>query len=305
MTEYEKLINIELKLQHQKEEIIQTKSFKLYLFETLYSIQQYYGKYKFMDILFVIVEFIQLMAFPMDKAFNKTWSDNNWVKAIVNFFRFFQLFYLWFGSNFFIISYILICIYIIILLSLFVHIMIKNALVKYKILIEGIAIMIQLLIILNIPFMRILSSVFSCENDTLEMTKEIKCKSVIHIVLIIISILFIIIFKSFIILIHNTVYEFGHNINILKSGYTSSTNIILDIAKLLLIIIYQFISNEIVLSIITLVLSIIILIHFLIIQPYSNEFTMKLFSILYLYFCWSCIICIISIFLRIQNLKVD
>ena len=304
MAEFEKLINIDLKLQNNKEEIAITKDFKSYLFESLYTIQEYYGIYKFIDIIFVIIEFIQLMAFPMDTVFNKTWGDN-WVKTIGNFFRFFQLIYLWKATTFFIITYILICIYIIVLISFFLHITVKSISAKPKsnIVIKGIVLMLQLLAIIQIPFLRTLFSVFSCDNDALEISKEIECKSVIHIVLIIISILFIIIFKSFIILIHSTIYEFGHNINILKSGYTSSTNIILDITKLLLIIIYQFISNEIVLSIITLILSIIILIHFLIIQPYSNEFTMKLYSVLYIYFCWSCIICLISIFLRNSRFK--
>ena len=159
MAEFEKLIDIDLQIQHLKEEIIQTQSFKLYLFEALYSIQEFYGLYKFIDIIFVIIEFIQLMAFPMDKVFNKTWGDN-WVKTIGNFFRFFQLIYLWNGTSFFIITYILICIYIIILLSLFFHIMIKYTLVKSKILLEGIAMMLQLLIILNIPFLRTLASVY-------------------------------------------------------------------------------------------------------------------------------------------------
>ena len=120
---------------------------------------------------------------------------------------------------------------------------------------------------------------------------------------IIISIIFIIIFKLFIIVFHFLVYEFGHNSNILKSGYTSSTEVMLDIAKFLLIIIYQFISNEIVLSIISLALSVILLIHFLIIQPYSNNFTMKLYLLLYIFFFWSCCICIISIFLRNSEFK--
>ena len=91
--------------------------------------------------------------------------------------------------------------------------------------------------------------------------------------------------------------------NILKSGYSSSTDVVLDITKLLLIILYQLISHEIILSIITLIMSIVILIHFIIIQPYSSEFTIKLYLILYIYFCWSCIICIISIFLRNSQFK--
>ena len=110
MVEFEKLIDIDLQILHHKEEIVQTNSFKLYLFESLYSIQQYYGLYKFIDIIFTIIEFIQLMAFPMDKVFNNSWGDY-WVKTIGNFFRFFQLIYLWNGTTFFIATYILICIY--------------------------------------------------------------------------------------------------------------------------------------------------------------------------------------------------
>ena len=47
MAEFEKLINIDLKLQNNKEEIAITKDFKSYLFESLYTIQEYYGIYKF------------------------------------------------------------------------------------------------------------------------------------------------------------------------------------------------------------------------------------------------------------------
>ena len=302
MADFERLIDVELKIQHLKEEEVSTNGFKLYLFEALYSIQQYFGIYKFLDLTFIIIEFIQLIAFPMDKTFNINQS-NLWAKTIGNFFRYFQLTYLWNNSSFFIIAYILICIYIIILLSLFLHILIKNKLIKSNAIMIVIAIMIQLLIILNIPFLRTLFAVFSCHNNSVEIYQEIKCKSIIHIILIIISFIFIIIFKLFIIVFHYLVYEFGHNSNILKSGYTSSTEVMLDIAKFLLIIIYQFISNEIALSIISLALSVILLIHFLIIQPYSNNFTMKLYLLLYIFFFWSCCICIISIFLRNSEFK--
>ena len=302
MADFEKLIDIELQTQYHKEEKSINEGFKLYLFEALYSIQQFYGLYKFLDIIFIIIEFIQLMAFPMDKAFDKSWGDT-WVNTIGNFFRYFQLMHLWHGTSFSIIAYILTIIYIIILLSLFLNILIKYNTVKSNVIIIGITIMLQLLIILNVPFLRTLFSVFSCENDVVVPYQEIKCKSVTHIILIIISILFIIILKCFIIIIHSTIYEFGYNSNILKSGYSSLTDIVLDIIKILLVIIYQFISNEIALAIITLTLSVIILVHFMISQPYSNEFTMKLYLILYLFFCWSCIICLISIFLRNSEFK--
>ena len=244
MADFEELIYINLQTQLDKEETTIKKCFKLHLFETLYSIQQYYGLHKFIDIIFIIIEFIQLMAFPMDKVFNKSWGDT-WVNTIGNFFRYFQLAYIWNETSFFIFDYILICIYIILLLSLFFYILLKYKSIKSKIIIKGIAMMFQLLVILNIPFLRVLTSVFSCENDVVEISQEIKCKSTIHIILILISVVFIIIFKFFVILFHSTIYEFGYNSNILKSGYSSSTDVVLDITKLLLIILYQLISHEI------------------------------------------------------------
>ena len=89
MTEGDKLININLQIQQNKDDLTMVTGFKLHLFEALYSIQQYYGRYKFLDILFSIVEFLQLMAFPMDKIFDESWG-NNWVKTIGNFFRYSQ-----------------------------------------------------------------------------------------------------------------------------------------------------------------------------------------------------------------------
>ncbi len=59
MTDYEKLININLQIEHNKNDLNPVKGFKLYLFEALYLIQQYHGRYKFLDILLTIFEFIQ------------------------------------------------------------------------------------------------------------------------------------------------------------------------------------------------------------------------------------------------------
>ena len=84
-----------------------------------------------------------------------------------------------------------------------------------------------------------------------------------HIILIVISAIFIIIYQIIILIFHTTLYGFGVDVNKFKSGYTPSTEILLDIIKIVLIIFYQFISHQHTLSIITLILSIILLIHFL------------------------------------------
>ena len=299
MVDLEKLINLDLELEHLKKDIKIQTSLKSHLFEALYMIQQFHGLYKFWDLLFIIIEFIQLMAFPMDKIFNETWGIR-WVKTIGNFFRFSQLVYFWRETSFFMITYIITCFYIIILLILFLYIVIKVKHIKTKNRIKILVLMLQIQIVLNIPFLRTLFSVFSCVNGSLEIEHEIKCKSGIHIALIFLSIIFLIIYNCLLLLFHFTLYEFGTNPNKLKSAYNCETEIALDITKLILIIIYQFISgkNQKILAIITLSLSIILLCHFLAKQPYSSAFTMKLYLVLYALFCWSCIMCLISIFLK-------
>jgi len=302
MTEGDTLININLQIQQNKDDLIMVKGFKLYLFEALYLIQQYYGRHKFLDILFTIAEFIQLMGFPMDKVFDESWG-NHWVKTIGNFFRYFQLSFFLGGSSFFIIIYIISCVYIIIFISLFFYVLVKsfsNASVQ---IIKFLVLMFQIQTVLNIPFLRIFFSTFFCENDILDVEPDIKCKSGIHIFLIVISAILIIIYKLIILLFVSTLYEFGVQPNKLKSGYGSSTEVLLNLTKLILIIIYQFISHQMVLAIITLFFSIILLFHFLIMQPYSNGFTMKLYLSLYSIFCWSCIICIVSILLKNSNFR--
>ena len=125
MKDVDKLIEINFKVDQQKEELIPLKGFKLYLFEALYLIQKYTGRYIFWEILFSIIEFIQLMAFPMDIVFDESWG-NYWVNTIGNFFRYFQLIFIWRGTIFFIITYIIICIYIILLMSLFLYVIMKH-----------------------------------------------------------------------------------------------------------------------------------------------------------------------------------
>ena len=302
MTEGDKLININLQIQQNKDDLTMVTGFKLHLFEALYSIQQYYGRYKFWDILFTIIEFLQLMAFPMDKIFDESWG-NNWVKTIGNFFRYSQLSFFLEGNSFFIIAYIITCVYIIIFISLFFNVLIKSVSKASIHIIKFLVLMFQMQTILNIPFLRTLFSVFFCKNNILEVSPEIKCNSGIHIFLIVISTILIIIYKLIVILFISTLYEFGVQPNKLKSGYGSSTEVLLNLVKLILIIIYQCISHQMVLAIITLFFSIILLFNFLIMQPYSSGFSMKLYLSLYYLFFWSCIICIVSILLKNSNFR--
>ena len=59
-----------------------------------------------------------------------------------------------------------------------------------------------------------------------------------------------------------TLYEFGYNSNKLKSAYSCSSDILLDLTKLILIILYQFVEDAMSLAIATLFLSLILLVHF-------------------------------------------
>ena len=268
MKEEEKLLKVNLSNEQEKESIQKITGFRLYFFRALYSIQKYQGKNKFCDILFAIIEFIQLMAFPLDKIFAKGWRDY-WFGTVGNFFRFFQLYSLWKGNTpFYIISYIVTCLYIIFMVIFFLYVFAnsRQVAVKDKIIVSCIATQLQFETILNIPFLRTLFGIFTCKEDNVEVADDIKCHSVAQISLIVISIIFIIIFIFSIIIFHSTIFEFGVDRSKFKAAYTSSTNVILDIAKLLLIIFYQFIKEETALAIITLIISILFFFHFILSQ---------------------------------------
>ena len=300
MKEEEKLLKINLSNEQEKENINKLTGYKLYFYRALYSIQKYQGKNKFCDILFTIVEFIQLMAFPFDKVFAKGWG-NYWFGTVGNFFRFFQLYSLWKGNTpFYIISYIITCLYILILAFFSIHTLVnsKQFAIKNKMIVSNIALLLQFETILNIPFLRTLFGIFSCDNDNVEVAPDIKCHGAVQIILIILSIIFIIIFKVLIIIFHCTIFEFGVNPSKFKAAYTSSTNVVLDVSKLILIILYQFVTKDTDLGIITLMLSLILFFHFIRTQPFSSGFTMKLYTSLYLFFVWSSSLCLVSIFLK-------
>ena len=300
MKEEQRLLNLDLQKEQKRQGINQKEGIKLYLFRALYSLLKYYGLNHFCDILFTVLSFVQLMAFPMDTVFSSGWK-NFWYNTIGSFFRYFQLVPLWGGnSQFFIITYIITCLYFLILLIAFLHILMESTSLSYRSQFSNrlITSFLEFEIILSIPFLRTLFAVFTCENDILVIAPDFKCHRGVHICLMIISIFFILIYIFLNFIFYSTLFEFGANNSKLKSAYTSSTQVLLEIIKLILIILYQFIKNEMVLSIITFILSLILLIDFFNKQPFSNGLTMKLYWILYLIFFWSCTICLIAILLK-------
>ena len=211
MKEEEKLLNLDLQKEQQKQSLNQPEGIKLYFFRTLYLILQNEGLNQFFDILFIVLEFIQLMAFSMDTTFSEGWKLY-WYETIGNFFRFFQLIYFWGGNTqFFIITYIITCLYISILLITFIYALIHSSSFSYKskIVFRLISLLIEFEIILNIPFLRTLFSIFKCQNNNLEVAPDFKCKSKIHIFLIIISSIIILCFLFLFIIFRTTLFEFG------------------------------------------------------------------------------------------------
>ena len=295
-----KLLNLDLQKEQEKQSLNQPKGIKLYFFRALYSILQYRGLNKFCDILFTIFQFIQLMAFPMDTVFSSGWKTY-WYGSIGSFFRYFQLVSLWKGNTkIYLIVYILTILSILFLLILFINLIAKSTSFtnKYPFSAKIISLILDFEVILNIPFLRTLFGAFTCENNNLTIASNIQCKSGIHISLIFLSIIFSLIFIILIIIFNSTLFEFGHHNDKFKAAYCSSTEISLKMSIFILIILYQFLKNEITLSIITFIISLIIFIDFINKQPFSNGFTLKLYFGLYFLFFYSSTICIISILLK-------
>ena len=254
----------------------------------------------FLDYLLIISQFIQLMAFPMDSIFSSGWKTS-WYEAIGHFFHYFQssLIFIDF-SLFYIISFFITFLYIIIFIILLLISIHKYK--KFLIIPRGILDILNTFIKLNnllfIPFLKILFNVFICDNDNIIFNESIECHSTIHIIMIVISVISIIIYILILFLFKMIYFDFGVVQNKLKAAFTSSTEVLLVLAKILLIISYQFIRHEIILSVITLILSFFLFFDFKDKQPFVNITLNKIYLILYMLFFWTSFICFVGLILK-------
>ena len=300
MKEEEKLMKLDLQKENKKIEANQINGIKLYFFKMIYVLLQNQTDNYFRDVLFIISQFIQMMSFPLDTAFSSGWK-NFLYGTVGHFFRYFQLIYLWYGnSQFYIISFIIAAIYILIFIILVIYTLhlLSNYILKSKTVIGILLTIYEFECIVNIPFFKILFSVFNFEKDKLEIAPIIKCKGGIHIGMIIISVILIISYLILIILFHMTLFEFGAIHGKVRAAFTSSTEVYLVIVKFILVFIYQFIKHQMALALITFCLGIFLLFHFLGKQPFINNTISKIYFTLYLLFLWSGFICVISLLLK-------
>ena len=305
MKEEAKLMKLDLQKENKKIEANQINGIKLYFFKMIYVLLQNQTDNYFRDVLFIISQFIQLMSFPLDKTFSSGWK-NFWYGTVGNFFRYFQLIYLWYGnSQFYIISYIIAIIYILIFIILVIYTLhlLSNYILKSKTVIGILLTIYEFECILNIPFLKILFSVFNFQNEVLEIAPSIVCKGGIHIGMIIISVILIICYLVLIILFHMTLFEFGAIHGKIRAAFTSSTEVNLVIVKFILIVAYQFIRHKMALALITFCLSGFLLFNFLEKQPFINNTITKLYFVLYLLFFWTGFICIVALLLKNTNFE--
>ena len=295
-----KLMKLDLQKENKKIEKNEVLGFKLYFFRLIYVLLQNQKDNYLRDLLFIILQFIQLMAFPMDRIFSNGWK-NYWYGTVGHFFRYFQLIYLWEDNGqFYIISYIIVCLYILLFVILVIYAvhLLSNYLLSSKSVIGILLTLYEFESCLNIPFSKILMVVFSCENNAMKYSTNIQCYTGLHIGMIIISCVLIILYLIPITLFHITLFEFGAIHGKLRAAFTSSTEVKLVLIKFALVIIYQFIKHEMALALITLLVGIFLLFDFLEKKPFINNMLNKLYFILYLLFVWTGFICIISLLLK-------
>ena len=293
-------MSLDLKKENKKIEKNEVLGLKLYFFRLIYVLLQNQQDNIFRDLLFIVIQFIQLIAFPLDKVFSSGWK-NYWYGTVGNFVQYFQLIYLWQGNGqFYIISYIITCLYILIFVILVIYSvnLLANYLLKTKSIITILLTLYEFETCLNIPFTKILLAVFSCENNHMEYSTNIECYKSLHIGMIIISCILLIIFIVPIILFHITLFEFGAIHGKLKAAFTSSTEVNLVIMKVVLVILYQFIRHQMVLAIITFLIAVFLFYDFSGKQPYIKNTIVKLYLILYLIFAWTGFTCIVSLLLK-------
>ena len=296
-------MKLDLQKENKKIEMNQINGIKLSFFKMIYVLLQNQDDNIFRDVIFIIAQFVQLIAFPLSKAFDSSWKTY-WYGTIGHFFRYFQIIYLFErdteNSSFYIIAYIITALYILIFIILVIYSLnlLSNYLLKSHSIIGILLTIYEFECIVNIPFLKILFAVFELSGESLDIAPAIKIKSFIHILMFIISIILTIVYLILIILFHMTLFEFGAIHGKIRAAYTSSTEVLLVIMKFVMVVSYQFITNELALAIITCIVSVFLLFDFLGKQPFINDSISKLYFILYLLFVWSSVICIIAYLLK-------
>ena len=303
MKEEEKLMKLDLQKENKKIEMNQINGIKLSFFKMIYVLLQNQDDNIFRDVIFIIAQFVQLIAFPLGSAFDDSWKTF-WYGTFGNFFKYFQIIHLFERTNnnstFYIIAYIVTCLYILVFIILVVYSLnlLSNYILKSHSVIGILLTIYEFECIVNIPFLKILFAVFKLGEGNLDIAPAIKIKSFIHILMFIFSIILILIYMVLITLFHMTLFEFGAIHGKIRAAYTSSTEVLLVFAKFILVVAYQFITNELALAIITIIISAFLLFDFLAKQPFINDSITKLYFILYLLFVWSSVICIIAYLLK-------
>ena len=293
-------MKLDLQKENKKIEKNEILGIKLYFFRLIYVLLQNQKDSYLRDLMFIIIQFVQLMGFPLDRIFSNGWK-NYWYGTVGHFFRYFQLIYLWEeNSQFYIISFISVCLYILLFILLVVYAihLLSHYLLRSKTIIGIILTLYEFESCLDIPFSKILLGVFNCENNVMKYSTNIKCYQGLHIGMILIGCILLIIYVIMIVLFHITFFEFGAIHGKLKAAFTSSTEVILVLMKFVLVVIYQFLKHEMAVALITFCIGVFLLFNFISKMPFIKNSINKLYFILYLLFVWTGFTCIISLLLK-------
>ena len=296
-------MKLDLQKENKKIEMNQINGIKLSFFKMIYVLLQNQDDNIFRDVIFIIAQFVQLIAFPLGKTFDDSWKTY-WYGTVGHFFQYLQIIHIFerdkSNSSFYIIAYIITCLYIIIFLILVIYSLnlLSNYILKSHSVIGILLTIYEFESVVNIPFLKILFAVFTFSGDSLEIAPAIKIKSFIHILMLILSIILVLCYMVLIILFHMTLFEFGAIHGKIRAAYTSSTEVLLVLVKFAMVVVYHFITNELALALITIIVSVFLIFDFLAKQPFINDSITKLYFILYLLFVWSSVITMIAYLLK-------
>ena len=118
MKKEEKLI-MKLDLQKENKKIEMNQINDLSFYKMIYVLLQNQDNNIFRDVIFIIAQFVQLIAFPLGKTFDDSWKTYRY-STVGDYFQYLQIIHIFKrdknNSSFYIITYIITCLYIIIFL---------------------------------------------------------------------------------------------------------------------------------------------------------------------------------------------
>ena len=265
------------------------REIKISFFNLSYLIIKHHSDFFFINILSLVLQFIQVIGYSFSPKFTDVWSFS-YYQEMSMFISYFQVVPIFRGNKLlYVLFYLLFLGYVLFLLCFLGYC--SYQLSKLKLRSKECLYLLDTLFTLNncffLPIIKMFMSSFNCTNGKSAYSASMQCYTGIHLLLTILGSLFLVLYSVLSFFIDSTFYEFKNNKDYSSAKMSSATTISFFYAKIILVLIFETIKNKMMLCFISLCVSLYLTYVYNMYQPYHNQFINKLNIALYYMLFWS------------------